>query len=125
MELTQRLIRKWPECEHIDVVVSELVDENLLSDERYCEAFVRSRQAKLQGPLKIRAGLQAKGVARQYVSAAMAVPDEIWVDLATEWLSRQRFEGGSTKEKARYYRRLMNRGFSHSQAMGAIDASIG
>ncbi len=106
-------------------VITALVEENLLSDQRYCKAFVRSRERKLQGPVKIRAALGAKGVGGQLISEALSQPDEEWIELAAEWLQRKGFSDTGIQQRARYYRRLMNRGFSHSQAMGAIDTVIG
>ena len=63
-ELGQRLRQKWRSVEDIDALADELVEalleENLVSDERFAESFVRSRIQRCQGPLKIKAELRNK-----------------------------------------------------------------
>ena len=65
-ELRQRLVRKWPSETDIDRRAADLVDalasENLVSDERFAESFVRSRIQRHQGPVKIRAEMRTRGV---------------------------------------------------------------
>ena len=74
-ELRQRLLQKWSGAGGIDALVEDLlgalVAENLLSDERFAESFVRSRVARHQGPLKIRAALRQKGVDDPLVAAEL------------------------------------------------------
>jgi SOS response regulatory protein OraA/RecX len=44
-----------------------------------------------------------------------------WHQLAAEWLDRQQTGELDLKEKQKYYRRLINRGFTHGQAMDAVN----
>jgi SOS response regulatory protein OraA/RecX len=44
-----------------------------------------------------------------------------WRGLASEWLERQHSGPIDFNDKQKYYRRLLNRGFTHSQAMDAIN----
>jgi SOS response regulatory protein OraA/RecX len=44
-----------------------------------------------------------------------------WPDLDAEWLERHRSGPLDFDEKSKYYRRLVNRGFSHDQAMDALN----
>ena len=46
----------------VQELLDALVEENLLSDERFTESFVRFRVQRYQGPLKIKAALRTKGV---------------------------------------------------------------
>jgi len=129
-ELGQRLHQKWAGTEGIDALADELIDalveENLLSDERFVEAFVRSRVNRYQGPLKIKAGLRDKGVSDSLISMELEARSGEWTQLASDWLERQHHGPIDFDAKKKFYRRLANRGFTHSQAMDAINhANVG
>jgi regulatory protein len=119
-ELKARIERKWPGAQGIQTVVEEMVQENLVSDSRFAEAFVRSRRNKLQGPLKIRSAIRTRGVDDATLAQAMDLPESSWIELAEQWLNRQGCVIATIQDRSRYYRRLQNRGFTHSQAMTAL-----
>lgn len=48
-ELQQKLVRKGYAEQEVDSALQRLADENLLSDERFVEAFVHSRQTRAPG----------------------------------------------------------------------------
>ena len=129
-ELEQRLRKKWPDGD-VTEIVEELAAEGLVSDQRFAESFVRARVRRLQGPIKIRAELKGRRISDAIIESALAPDDLSWTELASEWLNRQSPELGTYKQNGRYYRRLQNRGFTHDQAMNAIQqithtqASIG
>ena len=119
-ELDRRIRQKWPDATGIGDLLEALVEENLLSDERFTESFVRFRIQRYQGPLKIKAGLRDKGVDDALVSIELEAHSGEWTDLATEWLQRQHTGPIDYDLKKKLYRRLANRGFTHSQAMDAM-----
>ena len=119
-ELIARIYKKGPLALEAETVVDEMVSENLVSDERYAESFTRSRRNKFQGPIKIRAAMGAKGVGDAIIASALCDPDESWIDLAAQWLHRRGYVSSSIQQRAKFYRRLINRGFSHSQAMTGL-----
>jgi len=123
-ELNQRIGRKWPQLEAaaIEDLLDALQEEGLQSDERFAESFARSAIRKQQGPLKIRAALRARGVADAVISEELDRNSDRWLDLAVEWLERQHPEPLDFDDRGRYYRRLLNRGFTHDQAMDALNA---
>ena len=124
-ELRQRLLQKWGDDSDLEVLVEDLlealVDENLLSDERFAESFVRSRVARHQGPLKIRAALRQKGIDDPLIATELDACPGSWAELAAEWLDRQHAGPVDFETRKKLYRRLANRGFTHDQAMSAID----
>jgi regulatory protein len=122
-ELDQRIRRKWPRLEPSAAadLVEALVNENLLSDERFTESYVRMSLQKQQGPLKIRAALRDRGVADALISGELDRHADRWLDLATGWLRRQHAGPLDFDGRKKYYRRLLNRGFSHDQAMDALN----
>ena len=120
-ELETKLQRKGISREVATAVVETLRDENLVSDHRYAEAFVRSRVSRSQGPLKIRAELRRRGVADSIVYESMQPFEEQWQHLAFDWANRRSHGNPDRKEQARIYRSGTNRGFSHEHMMRAID----
>jgi regulatory protein len=122
VELGQRLRQKRPEVEReaIDEILAALAAENLLSDRRFAESFTRAAVARLQGPLKIRAGLRARGIADELVGPALNAGCEDWTALAARWLDRQAGGALDFDSRTRYYRRLVSRGFTHDQSMDAL-----
>ena len=92
-------------------------DEGLLDDQRFTEVFVRSRQSRGQGPLRIRAELRQRGVDESVIDAHL---DEG----ASDWQQclRSAHDGkygnqlpSDFKERARRARFLEYRGFSAEQ----------
>jgi len=125
-ELGQRLRRKWAEFPQAEAMTEALLDalqeENLLSDERFVESFVRSRVNRHQGPLKIKAALRDKGVSDALVSMELETRSGEWSDLARDWLRRNHAGPVDFDLKKKLYRRLANRGFTHDQALDAINS---
>ena len=120
VELGRRIRRKWPGAGKIDELIASLVEENLLSDQRYAESFVRFRRQRFQGPLKIRADLRSKGVDDALISRELDAHGDEWTGLAAQWLERQNPGSIDFEKKKKYYRRLLSRGFTHDQAMDAL-----
>jgi regulatory protein len=122
-ELDQRLQRKWPGLDQgaAEELLQALVDENLLSDERFAESYVRSQVQRHQGPRKIRANLQARGVADSIIAGELERYAGEWTELASAWLERQHPGDLDFDARGKYYRRLANRGFTHDQAMDALN----
>lgn len=125
-ELRRKLHTKFPQSDDIGAVIGQLLDEGLLSDQRFCEAFIRSRVARFQGPRKIRAELSRKLVAEHTAERCMDAAGIGWRELAGQWLARQdeitrESEKDQYELRAKYYRRLQNRGFTHDQAMDALN----
>jgi regulatory protein len=119
-ELRRKLELKWPKSCELDVTLERLVSEGMIDDRRFTEAFIRSRVARLQGPRKIRAELKRRLVADQEITTALEDADLSWSEIAGQWLARQGQVPADYSSKATYYRRLVNRGFTHDQAMDAL-----
>jgi len=115
VELVHKLTRRgWPETE-VGSVVDELAGENLQSDERFAESYVRSRVAKHYGPVRIRAELGERGIDRALAERALREQQVDWFAVAAEWYERrygaQPVE--DLKEKSRRQQALARRGFAH------------
>lgn len=120
-ELRQRLLQRGAEAALVDTVIDDLVATNLLSDERFTEMYVRMRIRLLFGPLKIQAELRGRGIADHLAAQFLPHEDETWCDAATQWADKKHRGEMDYAERARVYRSLMNRGFTHEQANIALD----
>jgi regulatory protein len=81
-ELQRKLIAKGFEAEAIVSVLDELVKENLLSDVRFAEAYVRMRANRGYGPVRIKQELQERGVDNEVISNALEQFAESWFENA-------------------------------------------
>ncbi len=102
-------------------VVEELTELNLVSDDRFAEAWVRVRVQKGYGPRRIRAELSQRGVPDAVAGAALEAYSDDWYALAAEWAGRKHRGDLDEKARARLYRSGTNRGFTHDHVMRAID----
>ncbi len=107
----------------IDAVLDELGAEQLLSDERFMESYIRQRVGKGYGPDRIRQELRQKGVDSALLELAMDSAEVDWVERAAE-VRLKKF--GATpptdfKDKARQLRFLNYRGFGGEFAGAALD----
>ncbi|MCE8033052.1 regulatory protein RecX [Billgrantia tianxiuensis] len=125
-ELAQRLSVRTHSPEAIDDCLDALAEAGLQSDARFAESFLRSRVTRGQGPLKIRAELERRGVERALIAAVLAEAEQEsevdWFELAREVLER-RFSspGDSPRERARRERFLASRGFDFEQIRHALE----
>ncbi|MDJ0877705.1 MAG: regulatory protein RecX [Halieaceae bacterium] len=104
-------------------VLDDLAAENLLSDLRFTESYIRQRVGKGYGPDRIRQELRNKGVDTEQIELALDEAEVDWVQRAAE-VRLKKF--GATppsdfKEKARQLRFLNYRGFSGEFAGAALD----
>ena len=122
-QLEEKLRQKGAESAVARDVVAELDDEDLVSDRRFAEAFVRDRVGRLQGPHKILAHLQGLRVDDAAIEEAMGPYEFDWPGVIRTWI-RKRASGAKPDrdERARLYRGGTARGFSHDQVLAAIDS---
>ena len=102
--------------------VAILSKENLQSDERFIESFINGRQAQGKGPLRIRQELEQKRLSACLIAAYLDECDERWATLAEE-VYLKKFKGtiaNSQPEKAKRFRFMQYRGFSHEQIKSLI-----
>lgn len=120
-ELRQKLLQRGADSRLTDTVITELVEQNLLSDERFTEMYIRMRVRLLFGPLKIRAELRGRGIADHLAAQFMPSEEDAWFNAAAKWAEKKCRGEMDYAERARVYRSLMNRGFTHEQANAAVD----
>lgn len=120
-ELRRRLLQRGAESGITDKVINELAGENLVSDLRFTETYVRMQINRLFGPLKIRGELRSRGISDQTIAEFMPGSEDAWFDTASQWAAKQYRGELDYADRAKIYRSLMNRGFTHEQANVALD----
>lgn len=122
LELRRKLESRGHAAEMVEGVVAEVVANGFQSDARFAESFVRSRLARGQGMLKIRAGLRDRGIDANLVAATLDLDDDEWCRLATGAL-RKRFGDTPPHDHAEWAKRarfLARRGFSNAIAARVV-----
>ncbi len=112
--------------EQIELVVAEFIANNWLSEQRYCEAFVRSRIRKGQGWLRICNDGRVQGLDEKTLKQALNDSQTDWFELARETYQKRYAPSDKLemKEKAKRLRFMQYRGFSAEQVSYAMAQSI-
>jgi len=121
-ELANKLTARGYDADTVAATLATLVADNLLSNERFAEAFVHARIQRGSGPQKIRAELRARGIADELIDSNLEARAERWRELARE-VREKRFGSGQPqdfRERSRQMRFLQQRGFSAEQISGAF-----
>jgi regulatory protein len=131
-ELLDKLASRFPELDPATgllPVLQQLQAEGLQSDQRCAEAFARYRSSRGIGPLRIRAELQQRRIASDLIEAALQQESLDWEALCRAVFRRKfrRNEAGAggrvdARERARWQRFLLQRGFSQGQIRVALQA---
>lgn len=125
-ELQRKLVQKGFQAGMVEETLQALIAQNLLSDERFTEAFVLSKRERGSGPLKIQVELQQRGVDSTLISRYLDFHDSEWLDLA-ERVRRKKYGQEIPVDyqlKMQQARFLANRGFSHEQIRRVLDAEF-
>ncbi|MCH8531450.1 MAG: recombination regulator RecX [Saccharospirillum sp.] len=122
-ELREKLRKRYPEEDvRVEDALARLVERGLQDDERFAEAFVRSRHQRGHGPVRIRFDARQKGVEAQ-VNAVLDESQFDWYELAAEVATRKLGTADITelKVKAKLYRFLSQRGFQPDHIRLAVE----
>ena len=122
LELAKKLRKRDYESSEIDDVLSALENENLLSDQRFSEAYANMRANRGLGPVRIRLELNDRGVADNLISAALARHESSWFERA-EGVRQKKFGDPpeNIEAKAKQLRFLQYRGFTNDQIREVLD----
>ena len=113
-ELKNKLLKKYShEVEQeIDQTMTSLISDNLQSDERFSEAYVRMRKNKGFGPIKITYELYTKGVSNELIQSSIYHSENDWLQ-AIEQVWIKKFSKDIKSDQQKQSRFLYQRGFSH------------
>lgn len=113
-ELLRKLQQRGASREMAEIELDRLQEEGLLSDERFCEAYVHARSQRGYGPLRLREELRQRGVAEGLIERELQSAERDWPALARVAFAKRFPEGPATdiRERARQQRFMQYRGFS-------------
>lgn len=116
-ELRLKLVKVGFESTDIDDVLKKLAENNLQSDSRFAENYLRYRSNRGYGFQRIRQELKEKGVSTDIISEALEQAEIDWFTLAIEVRCKRFGENipDDYKDRAKQQRFLQYRGFSHEQ----------
>lgn len=116
VELQRKLLKKFSEYELIDQVLLRLMDEKLVSDERFTESYIHYRSKAGFGPQRISVELKERGVKEDLANRLIYDESICWESIAVK-AKLKKFGDKTIKsmeEKSRQMRFLQYRGFAHS-----------
>lgn len=122
LELTNKLAKKFENSPLIEAVISQLIKDDLQSDKRFSEAFVRSRISRGQGEIRIRMELKNRGIDIELAQRAIDNSDIDWYSLAADIAVNKFGEAKpvDSRERAKRMRFLQYRGFTYEQIRHAL-----
>ena len=112
-ELQHKLLLRDYALPDVLLVLDEFVKKDLQSDERFVEAYVRSRRLKGYGPERIQMELQQRGVAEELICASIDEQDESWHEAAIRVYQKKfgKTEPKTFQEKVKRQQFMRYRGF--------------
>ncbi len=113
-EIHDKLLKRDFDEAEITQAISELQQGGWLSDERFAEAYIRMRQLKGFGPIRIAMELNERGVTESIVETYLHTEDESWRQtLEQQYLKKYKNKAiEDYSEKAKRIRFLQYRGFA-------------
>jgi regulatory protein len=122
-QLQSKLEKKFDNSSLIPDVLDQLAAENLQSDYRFIEAFIRSRISRGQGSTRICLDLKSRGAETALVEQLLDEAEVDWFELAknTAQLKFGSDHQVDAKQKAKRMRFLQYRGFSFDQINYALN----
>jgi|TARA_B100000959_G_scaffold181446_1_gene189774 regulatory protein len=129
-ELQQKLAAKFPDADHSVLLsaIERLRQENLQSDERFTEAFIRYRKSRGFGMRHIQQDLKLRGVDDRLLEKYLFEDDEDWMKIVQGLVVKklgnvQKLEFGDSAHR-RLVRFLESRGFQSTQIQYALSARL-
>lgn len=126
-ELTTRLAQRRFEPDTVKSVIQQLLEKDVLNEQRFVQSYVRSRARRGLGPRRIKLELHQRGVAGDLIDEWVCDNDHIWSQRAREVLQKkirghlpERYQ-----EKLRCKQFLYYRGFAAEQICFALSVKIG
>ncbi len=114
LEIRDKLLKREFDEDEVAQAITELQQGGWLSDERFAEAYIRMRQLKGFGPVRIAIELNERGVEEGIVDAYMHAGDNSWQQVL-EQQYRKKYKNKPVvdyNDKAKRIRFLQYRGFT-------------
>ena len=112
VELQNKLSKKGFPQQQIECALEQLIANDLQSDQRFLEDFIRSRMLKGNGPLRISQELRQRGIEDGLSRLEEQTID--WVEVAASTYSKKYRSSpiSDARERAKRMRYMQSKGFS-------------
>ncbi len=112
-EIRAKLAKREFDDSEITQAITELIKGDWLSDERFAEAYIRMRQIKGFGPVRISIELNERGVKESIVDMHLHAHDDIWFESLKQQYKKKYKNKAIVdySDKAKRIRFLQYRGF--------------
>ena len=113
-EIRAKLAKREFDNSEIEQAIVELIQGDWLSDERFAEAYIRMRQLKGFGPIRISIELNERGVKESIVETYLHAGETSWSQTLVEQY-KKKYKNKAIEDysdKAKRIRFLQYRGFS-------------
>ena len=113
-EIRAKLAKREFDNSEIEQTIVELIQGGWLSDERFAEAYIRMRQLKGFGPIRISIELNERGVKESIVETYLHAGETSWSQTLVEQY-KKKYKNKAIEDysdKAKRIRFLQYRGFS-------------
>jgi regulatory protein len=118
-------LEKGFESACVSIIVDKLQDEDLQSDYRFSEGYIRYRGRRGFGPKRISIDLEKRGVSSAVISKAFALAEVDFYETAASAFSKKfSAKAISLAEKARQQRFMEYRGFYSEHVKYALGNGI-
>ncbi len=129
-ELQQKLSLRFPDADQhtLTGVLDTLRHENLQSDERFTESYIRYRKSRGFGYMHIRTDLAARRIAPATIEKYLQQDDEDWLQLASALVTKKLNDCESLEFGCKQHRRLVrlleSRGFSNPDIRKVLEKRL-
>ncbi|WP_373185238.1 regulatory protein RecX [Halopseudomonas sp.] len=113
LEMQRKLTLRGASSELCEPVLDQLQEDGLLSDERFCEAYVHARVQRGYGPQRLAEELRERGVDEHIVNAVLSL-DWSWSERAQAAFAKRFPQGPAddARERAKQLGFMRYRGFA-------------
>ncbi len=123
LEISRKLAAKGFDREIINLAIEAALDESIIDESRYTEAYIRSRSGRGFGPERIKMELKERGISTEIASVFLQDEENDWYQMAMSAYAKKYGESTSKdfKELAKRRHFLMQRGFNHDHIKYAMN----
>lgn len=116
-ELLNKLIKKKFAAADIELALNQLIQENLLNENRFVENYIHFRSNKGFGPVRIRAELIERGIREDCIEPYLNISDNAWL-IQGRKVWQKRFKNQLPHDRKMHFQQmhfLLYRGFTSEQ----------
>ncbi len=113
LEMRRKLAQKGFEEDEIDACIDKLINNNLLSEERFTESYINMRKRRGYGPGRIAQELRERGISEEAFAGFLDRNNPVWHDVMRQQYCKKYGTGLAEDyaEKVKRAKHLQSRGF--------------